>query len=193
MVVTHAASRHALVRRAAANCNPAATRGLPGSTDVICGIRATGRRVRPQTIWPSSTVHRGVNFCQENKPESDCGWRACRDSRARSAAIVNLAGPVLGDVACRAWETCRFSMGRPLAGAAGLRHNSERSPIPGGRCSQGGVKFPTGGKGGQDPSPRAPSSANSFLELPGGRVSRFGATPKPTVKVRMKENGCDSR
>jgi hypothetical protein len=27
----------------------------------------------------------------------------------------------------------------------------------------------------------------------GKRVSRFGAIPKPTVKVRMKENGRDSR
>ena len=62
-----------------------------------------------------------------------------------------------------------------------------RSLIPGGQCSQGGVKVPTGGKGGQDPSPRAP-----FSQL-GKRVSRFGVIPKPTVKVRMKENGRDSR
>jgi hypothetical protein len=27
----------------------------------------------------------------------------------------------------------------------------------------------------------------------GKRVSRFGAIPKPTVKVRMKENGCGGR
>jgi hypothetical protein len=27
----------------------------------------------------------------------------------------------------------------------------------------------------------------------GKRVSRFGVIPKPTVKVRMKENGRDSR
>ena len=56
--------------------------------------------------------------------------------------------------------------------------------IPGGRCSQGGVKVPTGGKGGD---------AQARERLPtihlGGRVSRFGAIPKPTVKVRMKENG----
>ena len=32
---------------------------------------------------------------------------------------------------------------------AATRHNSKRPLIPGGRCSQGGVKVPTGGKGGQ--------------------------------------------
>jgi hypothetical protein len=56
--------------------------------------------------------------------------------------------------------------------------------IPGGRCSQGGVKVPTGGKGGD-------AQARERLSLLIGRkrVSRFGATPKPTVTVRMKENG----
>ena len=61
--------------------------------------------------------------------------------------------------------------------------------MSGGRCSQGGVKVPTGGKGGQ-------AQARERLvpiDLLGTRVSRFGVIPKPTVKVRMKENGCDSR
>jgi hypothetical protein len=61
-----------------------------------------------------------------------------------------------------------------------------RSSIPGGRCSQGGVKIPTGGKGDV-------AQARERL-LPGEtrrkRVSRFGVIPKPTVIVRMKENGC---
>jgi hypothetical protein len=49
------------------------------------------------------------------------------------------------------------------------------------------VKVPTGGKGGNAQArERLPP-----LGIPlGGRVSRFGANPKPTVKVRMKENGC---
>jgi hypothetical protein len=34
-----------------------------------------------------------------------------------------------------------------LADAAGFGHIWRRSLIPGGRCSQGGVKIPTGGKG----------------------------------------------
>ena len=38
---------------------------------------------------------------------------------------------------------------KALAGAAGLRHNSLQVARPGGRCSQGGVKFPTGGEGAQ--------------------------------------------
>jgi hypothetical protein len=43
-----------------------------------------------------------------------------------------------------------------------------------------------------------PASAFFARKIPpgislGGRVSRFGAIPKPTVKVRMKENGCGGR
>ena len=34
-----------------------------------------------------------------------------------------------------------------LAGTAGLGHSSGQAAQPGGRCSQGGVKVPTGGKG----------------------------------------------
>jgi hypothetical protein len=43
---------------------------------------------------------------------------------------------------------------------------------------------PTGGKG--DVPAREPFSSPR-------RVSRFGVIPKPTVKVRMKENGCGGR
>jgi hypothetical protein len=48
------------------------------------------------------------------------------------------------------------------------------------------VKVPTGGKGG-DAQARERLPPSGLLE--GRRVSRFGANPKPTVKVRMKENG----
>jgi drug/metabolite transporter (DMT)-like permease len=44
------------------------------------------------------------------------------------------------------------------------------------------VKFPTGGK-------KALLQARERLFVPTGRVSRFGANPKPTVTVRMEENG----
>jgi hypothetical protein len=62
-----------------------------------------------------------------------------------------------------------------------------RSSIPGGRCSQGGVKIPTGGKGDLTQARERLLPPGSFLW--GRRVSRFGAIPKPTVIVRMKENG----
>ena len=61
--------------------------------------------------------------------------------------------------------------------------------MPGGRCSQGGVKVPTGGKGGQAQA-RERLPLRNLLRR---RVSRFGAIPKPTVRVRMKENGRDRR
>ena len=47
-------------------------------------------------------------------------------------------------------------------------------------CSRGGVEVPTGG---ECANAHQPASACP------GRVSRFGANPKPTVKVRMEENG----
>jgi hypothetical protein len=47
------------------------------------------------------------------------------------------------------------------------------------------VKVPTGGKGDV-------AQARERLLLMRRRVSRFGAIPKPTVKVRMKENGRDA-
>jgi hypothetical protein len=48
------------------------------------------------------------------------------------------------------------------------------------------VKVPTGGKGDE-------AQARERLLLYRRRVSRFGVIPKPTVKVRMKENGRDRR
>ena len=65
-----------------------------------------------------------------------------------------------------------------------------RPLIPGGRCSQGGVKLPTGGKGEIAQARERLLLLEVLREIPGGRrVSRFGVTPKPTVKVRMEENG----
>jgi hypothetical protein len=73
-----------------------------------------------------------------------------------------------------------------------IRHIPIRPLNPGGQCSQGGVKVPTGGKG------EAAQARERLLSFGGNflwekRVSRFGVIPKPTVKVRMKENGRDSR
>jgi hypothetical protein len=62
-----------------------------------------------------------------------------------------------------------------------------------GRCSQGGVKVPTGGKGEKAQARERLVSRESSVESLERRVSRFGVIPKPTVKVRMKENGRDRR
>ena len=64
---------------------------------------------------------------------------------------------------------------------------------PGDRCSQGGVKVPTGGKGDVAQARERLLYLEIFVwKFPlRGRVSRFGVIPRPTVKVRMKENGCD--
>jgi len=50
------------------------------------------------------------------------------------------------------------------------------------------VQLPTGGNGFQALTrERQPKPVPLGMEI--GWVSRFGAIPKPTVKVRMKENG----
>jgi hypothetical protein len=86
-----------------------------------------------------------------------------------------------------AWGHAVSPRQRCLPGCRRLVIFTLRSSIPGGRCSQGGVKVPTGGKG-------AEAQARERLlrdeRSSNGRVSRFGVNPKPTVKVRMKENGC---
>src|SRR6185436_5651403 len=85
---------------------------------------------------------------------------------------------------------CGFSCGTRLLRPPGGVIFPVRPFIPGGRCSQGGVKVPTGGKGRKAQArERLPPGIFLKRNLPKGRVSRFGATPKPTVKVRMKENG----
>ena len=48
--------------------------------------------------------------------------------------------------------------------------------------TQGGVKVPTGGNGERSSKPASARRAISG-------VSRFGVIPKPTVTVRMEENG----
>jgi hypothetical protein len=78
-------------------------------------------------------------------------------------------------------------LAKVLADLAFVRHNWDRLLIPGSRCSQGGVKVPTGGKG-EVAQARERLCRDEYSSR--GRVSRFGVIPKPTVKVRMKENGC---
>src|SRR5665213_4304685 len=70
----------------------------------------------------------------------------------------------------------------------GQRSYSPQAAHIGWPCSQGGVKVPTGGKG-----EVTQARERLFLIWLRKRVSRFGVIPKPTVKVRMKENGRDSR
>jgi hypothetical protein len=152
---------------------------------VICGIRATAPGVSPQPKrrFPQLISDTIINL------------RTNRNRIRKAALIVNFFRPRIapghrsgvGGHDSGGMGTCAIPMARRLLAPPPFGIVPLRPFIPGGRCSQGGVKVPTGGKGGQDPSPRAPSS-----QL-GKRVSRFGAIPKPTVKVRMKENGCGGR
>src|SRR5260370_5452540 len=78
--------------------------------------------------------------------------RCIRARRAdRFALIVNFAGCSL---ALETWGTCRFPVLRALLARPPFAIIDFRPLIPGGRCSQGGVKFPTGGNGGHTPPPQ---------------------------------------
>src|SRR4051794_20188049 len=127
---------------------------LRGSSDVICGIRATPRGVRPQTKRAPSTVDRDCAVNDWNKPESSTALLP--QVLISSATAAGLAR----SLALPSWPTCTFFTRIALAGGAALGHSSAQAAQPGGRCSQGGVKVPTGGKGDLSPSPRAPSSTS---------------------------------
>jgi hypothetical protein len=86
----------------------------------------------------------------------------------------------------------QIPVAKVLAGAPANRHSSLQAAQPGGRCSQGGVKIPTGGKGEEAQARERLVPINPSTDSSGKRVSRFGVIPKPTVKVRMKENGRDA-
>src|SRR6266404_1221409 len=126
------------------------TPGLPGSSDVICGIRATAPGVHPQAKRGSSTAIRVIIVNQENKPESDsrCASpaRRFRVGRVRGLA-ASIADFAASGLAPAAWRLAVFPMRKPLL----VRPPLAIVPIPrsyrAGKCSQGGVKLPTGGKG----------------------------------------------
>src|SRR5260370_21298442 len=96
--------------------------------------------------------------------------RCIRARRAdRFALIVNFAGCSL---ALETWGTCRFPVLRALLARPPFAIIDFRPLIPGGRCSQVGVKFPTGGKGGKAqhperlPSPKEGSADSGRLRKP---------------------------
>src|ERR1700742_4944148 len=105
---------------------------------------------------------------------------------AGSSPAMTPRALIFQQIALPSWRACTFLSRILLAGTVVLGHNSTQAAQPGGRCSQGGVKVPTGGKGDE-------AQARERLLRFRGRVSRFGVIPKPTVKVRMKENGRGSR
>src|SRR6516164_5441386 len=95
--------------------------------------------------------------------------------------------PHPGTVACYDLSTARalFCVGafaEPVQARVGNYCSNRIGWIPVRPRSRGGVKLPTGGDGERSPKP---ASARRAI----GGVSRFGAIPKPTVTVRMEENG----
>jgi len=97
---------------------------LPGSSDVICGIRATGRRVRPQRKGSYSTAHRRGGYQLENKSESI--------RRVNFFETVPSVAP--GRNVRAAWDHAdsRWPGGvKPLARLPTFGHNSRRFGHPG--------------------------------------------------------------
>jgi hypothetical protein len=74
-------------------------------------------------------------------------------------------------------------MSKPLAAAPALVIFLSEVVHSGRPMFSGRVKIPTGGKG------DVAQARERLPVLPSRRVSRFGVNPKPTVTVRMKENG----
>src|SRR6185312_5251387 len=111
-----------------------------------------------------------VNFSRRNLAGLQVSVAAV--SRQREAGVKSespAAGigtmPVPMPKSLAQWPAFRHSLGRPL--------------IPNGRCSQGGVKFPTGGKGLNSLNQERPKPASAFFlkhVARRRRVSRFGAT-----------------
>ena len=139
---------------------------MPGSSDVICGIRATGRRVRPQRKGSYSTAHRRGGYQLENKSESI--------RRVNFFETVPSVAP--GRNVRAAWDHAdsRWPGGvKPLARLPTFGHNSRQVwPSRSNRCSQGGAKFPTGGKGSSvQARERLLSQGNSFTREEGSADS----------------------
>ena len=89
------------------------------------------RFVKPQRIaFVQSSWHRDV--------VEECRIAFLEEIEARHIARAPCSGGM---------GTCLFPMPKVLADAPALVILFSRSSIPGGRCSQGGVKIPTGGKG----------------------------------------------
>src|SRR6267154_2543855 len=121
-------------------------------------------------------------------------WREPHPPRSSSAATSPASGRGESEKSAAALFHRHGDMQIPvpkvLAEAPAFGHIYVRSSIPGGRCSQGGVKIPTGGKGDVAQARERLFFGNSSRKSRRKRVSRFGVIPKPTVKVRMKENSC---
>ena len=120
---------------------------------MICGIRATARRVRPQPKRASSTADLRHTCDFANKSESSWSVNDLLTICRRCAGCVNQPPGALTS-SCKSRSvlmgTCRFPMPKDLARPSRFGHISGQArPFRACRCSQGGVKVPTGGKGQQ--------------------------------------------
>lgn len=140
----------------ATGCDPEEVPGLPGSTDVICGICATTARVRPHHCSALSTTDRAPNLLTGE--QTGIGSALKTSLTFSSMRFEAKLWEIFRAFSRPAWCVCRFRGQSSLPACRPLAIVVNGYPCRM-ACSQGGVKFPTGGKGGSSPSPRAPSSA----------------------------------
>ena len=139
-----------------------------------------GKRAQPDV------VRGGRRRARQLRSRAELGnFRGVDASLARTAERDRT--PLPGTVACYDLSTacalfCVGAFAEPVHARVGNYCFNRIGWIPVRPRSRGGVKLPTGGDGERSPKP---ASARRAI----GGVSRFGAIPKPTVTVRMEENG----
>ena len=139
-----------------------------------------GKRAQPDVV-------RGGRRCaRQLRSRAELGnFRGVDASLARTAERdrTPLPGTVAGyDLSTARALFCVGAFAEPVRARVGNYRFHGIGWIPVRPRSRGGVKLPTGGDGERSPKP---ASARRAI----GGVSRFGAIPKPTVTVRMEENG----
>src|SRR6516225_6108415 len=162
----------------------------------------TGRRQRiTDPVLFLSELRQQFTLGKRAQPDVVRGGRRCARQLRSRAELGNFRGvdaslartaerdrtPLPGTAACYDLSTARalFCVGafaEPVRARVGNYRFHGIGWIPVRPRSRGGVKLPTGGDGERSPKP---ASARRAI----GGVSRFGAIPKPTVTVRMEENG----
>ena len=141
-------------------CRPQARSSQPGESCTQLFLKVNHFQVVSWPLaMPCNFLIQAFGRTKRNRNGPRGGLRASPSaSRAESGGLV-CSVPARGAaerVACCHAGHANSRRPSRLLQAQCLGHTWCGRPIPGDRCSQGGVQFPTGGKGQTSPSPRAP-------------------------------------
>jgi len=162
--------------------------GLPGSSDVICGICATPPRVRPHHWRPLSTTDRALKFLTGEQTGIGSvlskSLTFCRSESGPLACSAVFAPDCCahGPHAERRWFRRLPSLARLVIVIDGRPNRAA--------CSQGGVKFPTGSNG---LSRLNEGGAQACERLPPSRPIRNEEGSADSVQVRGRRSKSGSK